>query len=155
MLLTGGGAAAGEVLYPGPSGTQGNHRSTEYANIGGDSQSSPLGAVPAQFVRHDSLPPSSGSVYDDFGTSTSRPARRRARRGVSSSVPRQKSAVDYRSLYPDMRPIRRPFSCPLDGCPSTFPARPNLINHINSHNKYCHQQTLAMLQSAPERPIGW
>ncbi|KAJ7707309.1 hypothetical protein B0H17DRAFT_879735, partial [Mycena rosella] len=28
------------------------------------------------------------------------------------------------------------FSCPLEGCPSTFTARHNLINHINSHNKY-------------------
>ncbi|KAJ7186692.1 hypothetical protein C8R46DRAFT_1057740 [Mycena filopes] len=28
------------------------------------------------------------------------------------------------------------FECPLEGCGSTFTARHNLINHINSHNKY-------------------
>ncbi|KAJ7111987.1 hypothetical protein C8R44DRAFT_256367 [Mycena epipterygia] len=28
------------------------------------------------------------------------------------------------------------FSCPLAGCSSTFTARHNLMNHINSHNKY-------------------
>jgi hypothetical protein len=28
------------------------------------------------------------------------------------------------------------FACPLPGCPSTFTARHNLNNHINSHNKY-------------------
>ncbi|KAJ7249210.1 hypothetical protein B0H12DRAFT_1003734, partial [Mycena haematopus] len=28
------------------------------------------------------------------------------------------------------------FECPLPTCSSTFTARHNLMNHINSHNKY-------------------
>ncbi|KAJ7688617.1 kinase-like domain-containing protein [Mycena rosella] len=106
-----GGAATGDVFYPGSSGTEGNHRSTKYANVGGD----------PQFARHDSSLPSSGPVYEDFGTSTS-----------SSSAPSQKPAVNYyrypdilesstgpirrarRTITPSFEPIRRPLRVTSD-----------------------------------------
>ncbi|KAJ6545030.1 hypothetical protein DFH09DRAFT_1172503, partial [Mycena vulgaris] len=55
----------------------------------------------------------------------------------ASTLTRASSAPTKGRRSNDARRINvAAFTCPLPGCPSTFTARHNLINHINSHNKH-------------------
>ncbi|KAJ7472769.1 hypothetical protein FB451DRAFT_1175481 [Mycena latifolia] len=55
---------------------------------------------------------------------------------ASSSFKPNVASKKIRQASDARRTNAAPFQCPLPSCPSTFTARHNLINHINSHNKH-------------------
>ncbi|KAJ7036300.1 hypothetical protein C8F04DRAFT_483856 [Mycena alexandri] len=53
-----------------------------------------------------------------------------------SSFKREVASKKIRAASSARRLNIAAFKCPLESCGSTFTARHNLTNHINSHNKY-------------------
>lgn len=80
--------------------------------------------------------PSSSTFLSPFGSEGSQQEFRVAQPVSAPSFKVEVASKKIRQASDKRRINAAIFHCPLETCPSTFTARHNLINHINSHNKY-------------------